>query len=174
MSGDAVLTDEQFVISAYRATQSQSRDRFRATYDELVSTGNIGLIADQDLRETAIVVFTTPLLDKISNEADGSEYRRLFRETVPAEVQEALLARCGDRFTAVLDYAGIKGSIDYPCTLDVPTEEIRAAADTLKTLPRFMPALRIRFADNQTALTDLQQANRTVLKSLRAIRDAKP
>ena len=174
MSGDAVLTDEQFVISAYRATQSQFNDRFRATYDELVSTGNIGLIADQELRETAIVVFTTPLLDKIASEADGSEYRRLFRETVPAGVQEALLARCGDRFTAVLDYAGIKGSIDYPCTLGVPAEEIRAAAAALTTLPRLLPALRIRFADNQTALTDLQQANPTVLESLRKIRDEKP
>ena len=169
-----MLTDEQFVISAYRATQSQFNDRFRATYDELVSTGNIGLIADQELRETAIVVFTTPLLDKIASEADGSEYRRLFRETVSAEVQEALLERCGDRFTAVLDYAGINGSIDYPCTLGVPAEEIRAAATVLKTLPRFMPALRIRFADNQTALTDLQQANPTVLESLRKIRDEKP
>lgn len=110
----------------------------------------------------------------ISQGTRDSEYRRLFREAVPAEVQAALLLRCGDRYGTVLDYASIKGSIDYPCTLDLPPGEIQAAANVLKALPRFLPALRIRFADNQTALTDLQQGNVEVLKSLRAISGEKP
>lgn len=159
MAGKASLPDEQFVISAYRATQYfYNNVRFRATYDELVSTGNIGLIADEKLRAAAIAIFTTPLLDQITQAARDSEFRRLFRETVSAEVQAALLARCGDHDATVLDYTSLKNTLDYPCTLDVPPEKIRAAADALKVLPRFAPALRTRFADNQTALTDLQIA----------------
>ena len=65
MAGHAALSDEQFMISAYRATQYIYNVRFRATYDELVSTGNIGLIADERLRGTAIGIFTTPLLDQV-------------------------------------------------------------------------------------------------------------
>ncbi len=174
MTGDIPLSDEQFVISAYRATQYKYNDRFRATYDELVSTGTISLIADQELREAAITLFTTTLLDQIAQEGRGSEYRRLFREAVSAEVQAALLARCGDRFASVLDYAAIKGSIDYPCTLDVPPERIKVAASALRAVPGFVPALQARFADTQTALTDLQQGSSVLLESLQSIRNATP
>ncbi len=174
IAGEIALSDEQFVISAYRATQYKENTRYRATYDELVSTGTIGLIADLEMRETAVNLFAAPWLEQISQQTRDSEYRKLFRETVSAGVQDALLARCGDRPATVLDYATIEGSLDYPCTLDVPPEKIRAAADALKALPRFVPALRIRFADNQTALTDLQASNGSSLKGLRAIRNAKP
>ena len=172
MAGEAALSDEQFLISAYRATQYKYNDRFRATFDELVSTGTIGLIADQALRETAGSLFTSEMFDVISHEASQSEYRRIFRETVPADVQESLLVRCGDRYAAILDYAAIVGSIDYPCALGLPAAKIENAAAALKALPRLVPALRLRFADNQTALTDLHVNNKSVVKSLRAIRDA--
>ena len=174
MAGDIPLSDEQFLISAYRATQYKENNRFRATYDELVSTGTIGLIADQALRETAGNVFAAPWLDQIAEQTRNSEYRKLFRESVPADVQEALLTRCGDRFGTLLDYATINGSIDYPCTLDLPAEKMHAAAEALKAQPRFVPALRIRFADNQTALTDLKSANGDTLKTFRAMREAAP
>ncbi|HET9032304.1 MAG TPA: hypothetical protein VFN25_05290 [Dokdonella sp.] len=174
MAGEITLSDEQFVISAYRATQYKENSPYRATYDELVSTGTIGLIANQEMRETAINIFAAPWLDQIARQARDSEYRKLFRETVPAGIQEALLARCGDRFATVLDYATIEASLDYPCTLDQPAEKIRAAADALRALPRFVPALRIRFADNQTAIADLQTGNSSSLKNLQAIRNAKP
>ena len=174
MAGEKPLSDEQLLVSAYRATQYKDAGQYRATYDELISTGTISLITDRQLRETAIGVFTTPAFDQLTEQVMGSEYRRLFRETVPAAVQESLLSRCGDRFAPVLDYAAIAGSIDFPCTLDVPPGKIQAAANALKALPRFVPALRIRFADNQTALTDLQESNREVLKGLRAIEEAKP
>lgn len=174
MAGDITLSDEQFLVSAYRATQYKENNRYRATYDELVSTGTIGLIADQTLRETAGNVFAAPWLDQIAEQTRNSEYRKLFRETVPADVQEALLTRCGDRFGTLLDYATIKGSIDYPCTLHLPAEKMHAAAEALKAQPRFVPALRIRFADNQTALTDLKSANGDTLKTFRAMREAAP
>jgi hypothetical protein len=174
MAGDSTLSDEQFLISAYRGTQYKENNRYRATYDELVSTGSIGLIADQALRETAGNVFAAPWLDQIAEQTRNSEYRKLFRETVPADVQEALLTRCGDRFGTLLDYTTINGSIDYPCTLDLTAEKMHAAAEALKAQSRFVPALRVRFADNQTALTDLKSANGDTLRTFRAMRGAAP
>ena len=125
------------------------------------------------MRATAGAIFTTPLFDIISQEASQSEFRRVFRETVSAEIQEALLERCGDRYAPTLDYAAIAGSIDYPCTLGVSAAKIEAAAIALKALPRFVPALQLRFADNQTALSDLQVNNKAVVRVLQAIRDGK-
>ncbi|MEO6171830.1 MAG: DUF6090 family protein, partial [Arenimonas sp.] len=106
-SGEKPMTDEQLLISAYRATQYESQDRRRATFDELVSTGTIGLITDQRLRETATGVYSTTLIDQTMNEAKQSEYRLLFRKALPAEIQQELLEKCGDHIVAPLDYAGI-------------------------------------------------------------------
>lgn len=174
MAGGATLSDAQFLISAYRATQYKENNRYRATYDELVSTGSMGLVADAHLTETAGSVFAAPWLDDIADQAKESEYRRLFRETVPASIQEVLLTRCGDRFGTVLDYRTIPGSIDYPCTLDLPEATVRDAVNELKAVPRFVPALRIRFADNQTALSDLEFSNGGTVKNFRAFRAATP
>ena len=157
MAGDIALSDEQFLISAYRATQYKENNRYRATYDELLSIGSMGLVADQPLREAAGNVFAAPWPDQIAEQAKNSEYRRLFREAVPAATQQALLAGCGDRFGRVLDYATVKGLID-----------------ALKAVPRFVHALRIRYADNQTALIDLQFSNIDTLKTFRAMRNAEP
>ncbi len=169
LSGEAAPSDEAFLIGAYRATQYKYSDRHRASYDELVSTGEINLIADEKLRETAMLVFTTPLLDVISEEAKFSEYRQLFRETVSAPVQRALLRRCGDRTVTLGDYDAIAGSLDYACTLDAPAEAIAAAANALRSNQRTLPALQRRFADIETALTDLVANNQTVLGNLRDI-----
>lgn len=169
LTGEKQMPDQQFLISAYRASQYKYIDRHRASYDELVSTGAIGLIADQKLRETAILVFTTPLFDLISDEATQSEYRELFRTMVPATAQRALLRNCGDRFAAPGDYVAIVGSLDYDCALDLPAETIRAAAAALRNNERAIPALQLRFADIETALVDLGPNNVAVLQNLRDI-----
>ena len=175
MAGDITLSDEQFLVSAYRATQYKENNRYRATYDELVSTGTIGLIADQTLRETAGNVFAAPVAgpDRRTDEELGVS------QVVPRDragrcagsVAHAL--RGSFRHAARLRRPST-GSIDYPCTLHLPAEEMHAAAEALKAQPRFVPALRIRFADNQTALTDLKSANGDTLKTFRAMREAAP
>ena len=174
LAGDIELSEEQFLIDAYRATQFRENNRYRATFDELVSTGAIGLITDPVLREAAVGLFTTGFMEEFAQRVRDSEYRQLFRETVPAPVQEALLSHCGDRYPTELDYASLDTTIDYPCSLELPEEHISAAADALRAAPRFRPALQVRFADNQTALTDLQDSNPIVLESLMAIRERKP
>jgi len=166
MGGEAPLSDEQFVIAAYRASQYQFFDRHRATYDELISTGTIGLITDQKLRATAVTVFASPMFDQTVSEGKQSEYRNLFRTTVSAGVQRALLARCGDRMLTELDYVGIVKSLDYPCTLELPEEKIRAAALALRSQARLMPALQLRFADVETALTNMQKLNPIMRQNL--------
>jgi len=155
MSGDHDLSDEQFLISAYRASQYIPNFVYHATYRELVSSGNLGLITDHRLLETATMVYSTPVLDKIAREAGNSEYRTLFRETIPAAVQQALLDRCGDHPSPLLDYQAIRHTIEYPCTLGLDAAKIHKAVSLLKAQTRFVPALRIRYADNQTAVNQI-------------------
>lgn len=155
LHGRRPLSDEQFLISAYRATQYFYADRHRSTYDELVSTGSMGLITDTALRRTAASTFATPLYDRILDRAQDSEYRKLFRETVPYDMQNALLARCGDRMTRTFDDAALPHMLDYPCTLGLSAAGIRDAVSALRAQPRLVPALQLRDADLGTAITDL-------------------
>ena len=60
LDGNTTLPDEALLVSAYRATQYKQGLRRRSTYDELISTGSIGLIRDQTLRDTAVRLYNAP------------------------------------------------------------------------------------------------------------------
>ncbi len=169
LTGDAPLSDEQFLINVYRATQYKYNDRGRATYDELISMGEIGLIADETLRTTAIALFTTTLLDVIALEGRHTPIRELFRRKVPANIQAAALRQCGDRFVPIGDYNGIKGSLSYPCELGLPPDDFSRVADLLRAEETLIEALQIRFADVETAITDLETVNAPMVETLRDI-----
>ena len=66
LEGKAALADEALLVSAYRATQYRSRNQLGTTYDELISTGNIGLIHDQTLRGTSARIYNLAVFDSLA------------------------------------------------------------------------------------------------------------
>jgi hypothetical protein len=79
----------------------------RATYDELVSTGTLGLIKSQTLRNTALQVYNFPTLDNVAREGMQSRYREAFRMTLPNDVLVPLLRlRIADLETRLVDLTG--------------------------------------------------------------------
>jgi hypothetical protein len=171
LSGDASKTDEAFLIAAYRATQyfGSTIEQQRATYEELVSTGQIGLIVDDTLRAAAVALYTITTIDIISEKARNSEYRVIFRQRVPVDAQRALLQACGDRIPDPGDYHAIVGSLDYPCTLDLTPERVAAAAAALRSDEAALPALQLRTADIETAVTTLSTSFPVMLANLQRI-----
>src|SRR3990167_1966354 len=169
LTGDAPLPDEDLLVSAYRASQYLYYGTRRSTYDEMVATGDIGLLSDQLLRETALVFYADPTSGNTTEEGRTSEYRRQFRRTVPAPVQRALLKDCGDIVIEPGDYEGIVGSIDYPCTLDLPPPVIADTAARLRASPELLSALQLRFGDIETSVLNLQQGTPGLLEDLHAV-----
>ena len=169
LTGGPGLSDEQLVISAYRASQYLFYGTRRATYDEMVSTGDIGLIADQRLRETALTLYSDPTINMITEDARNSAYRIAFRRALAADVQRALLEQCGDKIIQPGDFEGIVGSLNYPCELGLPPAKIAAAARRLRGDPELIAALQLRFADIETAIGNLEQGTPGLLDNLRAI-----
>ncbi|MGB7905435.1 MAG: hypothetical protein WCF43_12120 [Steroidobacteraceae bacterium] len=94
LSGQSTDSNEALLVSAYRATQYRQKARRRATYDELVSTGTLGLIKSQTLRNTALQVYNFPTLDNVAREGLQSRYREAFRMTLPNDVQRVLSRNC--------------------------------------------------------------------------------
>ncbi len=173
LSGEMALSDDQLLISAYRASQYLYYGSRRATYEELVATGDIALIADRRLRQTAVTYYNDPTIEYTTAEARSSEYRRLFRRSVPARVQSALLIACGDKILEPLDYDAIIGSLDYPCALDLSAEEAAAAASAFRADTEMFKSLQQRFADLETAILNLDSGNPALIANLRAIASAK-
>jgi hypothetical protein len=174
LTGTAPLSDEALLVSAYRATQYKQGAQRRATYDELIATGAIGLIKDAALRETAMRVFTMSTFDNLTREALESGYRQAFRMAVPNDVQRALNRDCGDRPVDVGDYHAITEIIDYACELNLPAAQVAEAARALRTSGSLVPLLRLRIADLDTRLVDLQVNNRSILQGLRTVSGRSP
>ncbi|MFO1395198.1 MAG: hypothetical protein U1F09_15710 [Steroidobacteraceae bacterium] len=170
LDGQQRLTDEALLVSAYRATQYSEAMSRRTTYDELISTGAIGLIRDQTLRETAMRVYTNVrVFENLVQEGARSRYREAFRMNFTNEVQHALARDCGDKYIRAGDFEGISGTLDYPCHLDLPADVISSAAATLRSSPEMRSYLRLRIADLETRIGDLRVNNKAVMESLRAI-----
>jgi hypothetical protein len=163
LSGEKPLSNEAFLINAYRATQYKQGASRRATYDELISTGNVGLIKDQKLLALAVRAYSIATIDATVREGVESPYRALFRMSMSNDVQRALARQCGDRYIRAGDYRDFDHVIDYPCKTGLSVADIDAAASALRADPQTLRFLRLRVADLETRLTDLTSNNRDVL-----------
>ena len=169
LAGRGSMSDDALLIAAYRATQYNGNIRRRATYDELTSRGEIGLVTDPALRDLAQRVYFAPMFDYIVEEGRTSQYRQWFRLNMPHDVQQALAKACGDRYVAVGDYAGIVGSLDYPCSTGLPAETVKAAVSILRDDPDAVRVLRLRVADVTSGLSNLTFSSDNMRAPLRAI-----
>jgi len=155
LTGKAPLPDEALLVAAYRATQFNGNSRRRATYDELTSTGEIGLIRDKDLRTLAMDVYTQPQIEQIDRHGQESEYRKAFRMALPWQLQRTLLDRCGDHVVLPGDYAGIGTVLDYPCTTGLAPDAVASGADALRKDPKIVALLQLRITDISTDVGNL-------------------
>ena len=83
----------QFLIDAYQASQIWMYRNLRDTYDELISTGNIKLIPNKDLRKRIGLYYDeTDVYIKIWYKE--THYRDLVRSYIPFDVQEKIGKAC--------------------------------------------------------------------------------
>jgi hypothetical protein len=174
LEGNAPLDDEALLVSAYRATQYKQKLRRRGTYDELISTGTIGLIRDNRLRETAARLYSSPTIDNTTREGMQSRYREAFRMSLPNKVQRALAKACGDHASPPGDYASIEHVLDYSCHPDLDPATVHAAAATLRANPDLLPLLRLRVSEIETRIGDLTGNNFALMEDLRKIAGRAP
>ena len=174
LSGKAPLSDAALLVAAYRATQYVFNVRRRATYDELTSTGEIGLIRDPALRDLAMRVYTMPIFNGILDEGQNNLYRRAFRMAIPYDVQQELATTCGDRVVLPGDYEGMPNSLDYPCSPDFSQTVVAANAAVLRGDPQFLRFVSLRIADVETNQVNLKIFYADVHDGLKSLAQEKP
>jgi hypothetical protein len=162
LDGQAPLSNHDLLVNAYRATQYSQGARRRSTYDELVSTGSLGLIRDQRMLRAASQLYRLETTENVVRESLESPYRQAFRMSITNDVQRELAKSCGDRYILPGDFTSMDTVLGYPCTLELPPEVVDAAAQVLRSDPNLIRALRQRTADLQTRLSDFTVNNRDV------------
>lgn len=170
LSGKRPASNEALLVNAYRATQYLQTASQRATYDELISTGSMGLITDRRLVKLAVVSYGNVQSNNIRLQADESPYRALFRESIPNDLQRVLASRCGDRVDPAIPHV----LLAYPCQPGLAPVAVDAAAQALRQDPQTLRLLRRRLADIETQVSDLERINRNLLIGLERIEKGLP
>jgi hypothetical protein len=132
------------LVNAFRATQFNWYERRRAAFDELVSSGELDLIADPGLRETAVRYYgnSTVVFEHLLADPRDSLYRRLFFQLLDPDVVLALQRDCGDRhYTSPGGVSGVF-TMRYDCKLALDDAAVRKAVDALRNDAGVIPALR--------------------------------
>ena len=94
-SADAEL-GEAFLVDAYQASQIRARPMRRFTYDELVSSGGLAGIGDENVRAQAASYYLA-LRTIDSDLVNLPPYRDRIRREMPYAVQERIRSQCGEQ-----------------------------------------------------------------------------
>lgn len=167
---DALLTDPQsdpkaLVINAYRASEINYRPPSRATWDEIVSSGDTGLLP-RNVTDHAAEYFA---FDTARNHLDilnNSAYRHRVRTIIPLSVQKALRAGCSD----VRDELQQIGGFMSDCVLDQPPDVILTTAAALRADPVIQSELRHQYSDVFSAQANVSGDAAAIEQALAALK----
>ena len=153
--GDPAVSDRQFVIAAYQASQSTLTGINGDTWSQIFGSDRLRSLEDRELREQLSVLMTT---DYTSMESElNTPYRQHVRQVIPEDIQDAIRATCGDQRAP-----GAAGFLLLPptCSLDLPDERFRIGALALRAQPELVGEMRWHFAAIASYMENLENLKR--------------
>lgn len=128
-SGDPQVSDEQFVIAAYQASQLKSVNFNAASWANLLGADQVRAVGDPILRRKVV--------DFLGADASGfqlpstTDYRKNVRRIIPIDIQRRIIRECGDRNSPDSPWT----SLPSTCALELDPAEARAIAARLRARP---------------------------------------
>ena len=146
--GDASVSDEEFVIAAYQASQINGVSNSAGVWGAIFGAENLRDIEDPVIRQNlaGVMTFDYALVDI---PAVATRYREEVRKTIPHDIQSAIRARCNDKF------AGHRVSLPLRCDIEIPPGEATRAAEALRARPDLVAELYWHRAAVATQLTNV-------------------
>lgn len=154
------------VTAAYRGTEYSYNPATRATWDEIVSSGDVGLIPAEAVRFLATYHSIDLALD--SREIfRTSPYRLRVRRLISFEVQDAIRTGCSDARDTDGNFTGFSAE----CRLaGVSDAEIDASARALRRDPQVHEDLRYQISELAAARGNFDGDVATLTDALEALR----
>ena len=148
---DPRVSDAQFVIAAYQASQVTGFGANSQIFSTLIGADQVRIIDDPDLRNAMGRVFGADF-GQLSYQNMLTDYRQHVREIIPNSIQEEIRAQCGDRNTPI-------GVILLPpkCEIALPRGEVTNAAADLRAHPELVKELDYHLAQASTLVGNIQR-----------------
>lgn len=149
---DPNVTDEQFVIGAYQASQIYTFGINAVNWTQVFGGDQLGNISDPQLRR-GLANLMTLNFDMIDTPAIDTPYRQNVRQVIPEDIQDQIREHCGDR---VVPNKPLTQMLPAACDIDLPQERWAQGAAGLRTRPDLAAALRWHRAAAAAFLTNME------------------
>ena len=156
---------EQLVVSAYRASEINFNPSARATWDEIVSSGDTGLLPRDAARLVGeYYAFDTPR--DVYTILTESTYRHRVRNVIPLALQKAMRAGCSDKRDQAQRITGFMPD----CSLDIEPAVVTATAAALRADPAVQASLRYQYSDVYSAHANISGDVAAIEQALSALK----
>lgn len=152
-SKDPKVSDRDFVIAAYQASQIAGIGTNNAIWADIFGADGLRNIDDPIIRDSLSYLMTSDT-KPIDAEAVDTPYRQNVRSVIPIEIQDSIRAKCGDRNRP--DGAEIF-YLPRTCDLDISADDAAQAAAELRARPALADNLRWHTAAVAAFLGNLEQ-----------------
>ncbi len=130
------------VIAAYRASEYATTPPNRATWDQIVSSGHLGLLPGGSVGSDLSEYYTFNESNAVTeSRVESSSYRQAVREIIPLEIQVAIREGCSD----VMNDFGVITGFTQECRLDLDPSVLTATAEQLRLDPEIRDELRYQY-----------------------------
>lgn len=153
------------VVNAYRATEITGIAPVRATWDQIIASGDLGLLPVGAVESglSQYYAFDTSLdIYKIGLD---SAYRQTVRKIIPLTLQEGIRAGCSD----VRDERGYVLGFEKECKLDVDSAELVEVATALRQNPEVLANLQYQYSFAVSATLGLNGIAVNIEEGLKAL-----
>lgn len=159
----AVVSDEDFVVAAYQASQVTGFGANGQTFSTLIGADQVRGIDDPNLRNAMNQVLGYDST-AFSYQQMLTDYRQHVRELIPDAIQQSIREHCGD-----VDAGG--GALYLPptCNIDLPPATVTQTAGALRDHPELVKQLDYHLAQVSTFLGNLTRYDNNVRKLLTMI-----
>ena len=168
LNGENDVNDEDFVIGAYQASQINPLWSNRATYNEMLSTGQINLIKNEQLKDFLFSYYSVDYATDILI-TTIAPYREFIRGTMPIAIQDAIKQDCGDQQIEVAQTFSV--TLPATCDLQLADELFKQTALFIRAKPEMLFNLQYQIAVNDTQVGNLDRLIAETLRLMKAIKE---
>jgi hypothetical protein len=152
-NGDPRISDEQFVIAAYQASQITGLGTNAENWALTFGGEDLRNIADPRVRRKLELMLTADYAP-VSFNAVATPYREKIRRVIPIAVQDDIRRECGDRFVTG-SAAFIFVTLPRTCKLRIPPVKAATVAAALRARPDLKEELNWHLAAVAVYLTNV-------------------
>lgn len=151
--GEAGISDEQFVIAAYQASQITGSGINAENWALTFGGDQLRNISDSKIRRNMELMLTADY-EPIALNAAATPYREQVRRVIPIAVQDSIRRECGDRFITTRA-SFVIATLPASCGLRLPPAKAAEIAASLRARPDLAQELNWHLAAVAVFLTNV-------------------